>query len=196
MITTLSAAVLIFLVLDPIGNISLFILALNNVDPKRHTIIILRESLIGLGFLLIFLFLGRYILQILHVSQSSLSIAGGIVLFLIAIKMIFAGAKDVFGISAEGEPFIVPLAVPLLAGPSAMATVLLMMAREPQQWPKWLAAVILAWLVSCLILLFAVPLRRALRDRGLLALERLMGMILTTVSVQMLIDGIQTTFQR
>jgi len=193
--STLSAAVLLFLVLDPLGNIPLYIVGLKNVDPDRHIKVIFRESLFGLGFLLLFLFLGRYILTILHVSQSSLSIAGGIILFMISIKMVFAGAQDVFGLTIEGEPFIVPLAVPLVAGPSAMATVMLMMARNPEQWPQWLLAVILAWMATTVILLFSLPLKRALRDRGLVAMERLMGMILTTVSVQMFLDGVQTTFR-
>ena len=127
----ISAAVLLFLVLDPLGNIPLFILGLKHVKPERHMQVIIRESLIGLGFLLLFLFSGKQIMVLLHVSQSSLSIAGGIILFMIAIRMIFSGSGDVFGIPVEGEPLIVPLAVPLIAGPSAMATVILMMAKEP-----------------------------------------------------------------
>jgi len=193
--STISAAVLVFLVLDPIGNIPLFMLGLKNVSPEKHLKVIFRESLIGLLFLLVFLFLGRYILAILHVSQSSLSIAGGIILFLIAIKMIFTGGEDVFGLNIDGEPFIVPLAVPLIAGPSAMSVVLLIMAREPDHWPRWLLAVVMAWLMTTLILLFSAPLKRALRERGLVAMQRLMGMILTIVSVQMFLDGVQTTFQ-
>ncbi|MBN2105373.1 hypothetical protein JW835_15145 [bacterium] len=193
--STISAAVLLFLVLDPIGNIPLFMIGLKNVPPDKYMKVIFRESLIGLGFLLIFLFLGRYILAILRVSQSSLSIAGGIILFLIAIKMIFAGGEDVFGLHVTGEPFIVPLAVPLIAGPSAMAVVLLMMAREPHHWPQWLLAVVLAWMMTTFILLFSAPLKKIFRERGLMALERLMGMILTIVSVQMFLNGLKTTFQ-
>jgi multiple antibiotic resistance protein len=193
--STLSAAVLLFLVLDPIGNVPLFVLGLKNTAPERHTRIIIRESLIGLVFLIIFLFLGRYILAILHVTQSSLSIAGGIILFMIAVKMVFARSEDVFGIPIDGEPFIVPLAIPLISGPSAMATVLLLMAREPELWHRWLFAVILAWAASFIILLFSATLKRWLKERGLAAMERLMGMILTTVSVQMFLEGVQTTFK-
>ncbi len=192
--STFSTALLLFLVLDPIGNVPLFIVALKNVDPDRHTQVIARESVIGLGFLVMFLLLGPWILRLLHISQSSLSIAGGIILFLIALKMIFTGAGDVFGITVQGEPLVVPLAVPLIAGPSAMATVMLLMARQPEYWPRWLAAIILAWIPSCCILLFAPALKRLLGERGLIAVERLMGMILATVSVQMLLDGIQNTF--
>ena len=190
----LSAALLLFLVLDPLGNIPLFLVALKNVDPAKHKRIIIRELSIGLLVLIFFLFVGRYFLVFMHVSKPALSISGGIVLFLIAIKMIFSGAEDVFGIGIEGEPFIVPLAIPLIAGPSAMATVLLLMAQEPTRWLEWLTALLSAWALTCLILLFSKGLRRLLKTRGLVALERLMGMILTTVSVEMLVSGIRESF--
>lgn len=190
----LSAAVLLILVLDPVGNIPLFLVALKNVDPDRHKYIIVRELLIGLLVLVFFLFLGRYFLAMLHVTKPALSIAGGIVLFLIAIKMIFSGSEDVFSIGMDGEPFIVPLAIPLVAGPSAMATVLLLMAKEPHRWFQWLIALFCAWAVTSVVLFFSRGLRRLLKDRGLTALERLMGMILTTVSVQMLVEGVRESF--
>jgi MarC family membrane protein len=193
-VSLFSAAVIIFLVLDPMGNIPLFLSALRNVDSKRHTPIIIRESFIALGFLILFLFAGRYILVVLHVTQSSLSVAGGIVLFLIAIKMIFAEAGDMFGIATDGEPLVVPLAVPLMAGPSAMTTVMLFMAKEPSRWPEWLAALVMAWMASSLILLSSEPLSRILGKKGLSAMERLMGMILVTVSVEMLISGFRQAF--
>ncbi|NQT26605.1 MarC family protein [candidate division KSB1 bacterium] len=190
----LSAAFVLFLVLDPLGNIPLFLVALKEVDPARHKRIIIRESLFGLGFLVLFLFLGRYILQLMQISQSSLSIAGGIILLMIAIKMVFHGSEEIFKTSNMGEPFIVPLAIPLISGPSAMTTVVLFMAREPDKWLQWLIAVILAWLVSATILFFSNGLSRILRKRGLIALERLMGMLLTTVAVEMFIKGVQNLF--
>ncbi len=192
--TILTASIMLFLVLDPIGNIPLFLFALKDVPQERYIPIIIREAFIGLGFLCIFLFSGKYILILLHVSQSSLSIAGGIILFLIAIKMVFSKSDELFDIKVEGEPFIVPLAIPLMAGPSALATVLLMMARNPERWPHWLAAVILAWSASLLILLLSKFLKRVFKQRGLTALERLMGLILTAVSVEMLVTGIQSSF--
>ena len=192
--TILSAAILLFLVLDPIGNVPLFLVALKEVPPERHKRIIIRETLFGLGFLLIFLFLGRYILTLLQVSQSSLSIAGGIILLMIAVKMIFQGAEDIFPRSQIAEPFIVPMAIPLIAGPSAMTLVLLMMAKEPHRWKEWLIAVIAAWFASTFILYFSSGLRRILRERGIIAIERLMGMILTTIAVEMFIKGVQEIF--
>ncbi len=190
----LSATLLLFLVLDPVGNIPLFLSALKHVPHERHKFIIVRESCIGLGILLLFLFFGRYLLALMHISQSSLSIAGGIVLFMISVKMVFARSDEIFGSGPEGEPFVVPLAVPLIAGPSAMSTVLLLVAREPGRWASWLAALFLAWFVSLLILVFSNRLRRVLRVRGIMALERLMGMLLTTVSVEMLITGVKQSF--
>jgi len=190
----LSAMLLLLLVLDPVGNVPLFLSALRHVDHSRHKKIIVRESCIGLAFLLLFLFFGRYLLVLLHISHSSLSIAGGIVLFLISIKMIFARSDEIFGAGPEGEPFVVPLAVPLIAGPSAMTTVLLLVAREPARWLSWLVALVLAWSVSLLILVFSNRLRKVLRVRGIMAMERLTGMLLTTVAVEMLLSGIKQSF--
>ena len=189
-----SAIILFFLVLDPVGNVPLFLCSLKNVPPERHLHIIIREASIALGFLLLFLALGKHLLVWLHVSQSSLSIAGGIVLFLIALKMVFSKSEDLFNIDVEGEPFIVPMAIPLIAGPSALATVLLLMAREPEKWLTWLIAILAAWFLSLCILMLSKVLKRILRRRGLTALERLMGLILITVSVEMLINGIRDSF--
>ena len=190
----LSAALLLFLVLDPVGNIPLFLCALQNVDEKRHRWVILRELLFGLFFLLLFLFAGRYILYAFHISKSALSIAGGVVLFLIAIKMIFAATDEIFSVDMEGEPYLVPLAIPLIAGPSAMTMVLLMMAGDPSRWFDWLIAVLLAWAMTSSILLFSGLLRKILKKRGITAMARLMGMILVTVAVEMLVSGIKQSF--
>jgi MarC family membrane protein len=188
--TILSATTLLFLVLDPIGNVPAFLCILKDTAPHRQPRIIIRELLIALAILIFFMFIGRYILLILGISQPALSISGGIILFLIAIRMIFSTVSEMFVGGAAGEPFIVPLAVPLIAGPSAVATVLLLMAREPQRWPEWLLAVVIAWFAAGVILLFCGPLRQLFGQRGLTAMERLMGMILTTVAVQMFISGI------
>jgi multiple antibiotic resistance protein len=190
----LSAIILLLLVLDPIGNVPLFLCALKPVPRVRHRRIIVRESCIGLVILMFFLFMGRYILTVLRISQSSLSIAGGIILFMIAIKMVFAGSEKIFGDKTSGEPFIVPLAIPLIAGPSAMSTVLLLMAREPSRWIDWFAALVIAWLVSMVVLLFSSRLSRLFGERGLTAVERLMGMILVTVAVEMFLDGVHASF--
>lgn len=187
--TILSATLLIFLVLDPVGNVPAFMCILKGMEPKRQARIIIREMLIALAILIAFMFLGPYILLTLQISQPALSIAGGIILFLIAIRMIFSNVSDMFVGGPEGEPFIVPLAVPLIAGPSAAATILLLMARDPARWFDWLVALVFAWFISGAILLFSSPVTRLVGQRGLTAMERLMGMILTTVAVEMFIDG-------
>jgi multiple antibiotic resistance protein len=185
-----STALLLFLVIDPVGNIPAFLVILGGVPEERHKQIILRELFIALLALVLFLFLGQFILAILQVSQGSLGVAGGIILFLIALRMIFPVPKGVFGEEADTtEPFIVPLAIPLIAGPAAMATLMLLMARAPTEWPQWLAALLIAWSISGIILLSADQLARLLGRRTLTAIERLMGLVLTAVAVQMFIDG-------
>ncbi|MCP4660557.1 MAG: hypothetical protein GY856_34590 [bacterium] len=188
--TIFSATLLLLLVMDPFGNILFFLAALKNVDARRQKRIIIRELLIALAVLVVFLFSGQYILKVLQISEPSLTIAGAIILFLISIKMIFPPSGGLFQHQLDGEPFIVPLAIPFVAGPSAMASVMFIMNREPERWPEWLSALFVAWLISGIILYAAGGLRRFLGERGLIAIERLMGMILTTIAVQMFMTGI------
>jgi len=190
----LSAILLLFLVMDPLGNIPLFLTALKDVDDSKRRRIIVRELLIALVVLVLFLFSGQYILEVLHITETSLSIAGGIVLFLISIKMIFPAVGSMFGEYPGGEPFVVPLAIPLIAGPSALATILLLAAGEPHRWVEWLLALVCAWAISAVILFFSNALHRFFGERGLVALERLMGMILTTIAVQMFLTGVDQFF--
>jgi multiple antibiotic resistance protein len=187
----LSAVLLVFLVMDPLGNIPLFLVLLEKVPAPRRRVILLRESLFALGFLLLFLYVGRYLLNLLGITQQALGIAGGVVLFLIALRMIFPQPGGMFGEVPTGEPFVVPIAIPLIAGPSALATVMLLATREPARVNGWALAVFGAWCVSTLLLVSAESLRRVLRPRGLVAIERLMGMVLMTVAVQMLLSGIR-----
>ncbi|HYT87808.1 MAG TPA: MarC family protein [Gemmataceae bacterium] len=190
--TVVSAAVLLFLVMDPLGNIPFFLTALKHVEPARQRRVVLRELLIALGVLVFFLFAGRYVLQVLHISEPALTIAGGVILLLIAVRMIFPSAERPLQEDVEGEPFIVPLAIPYVAGPSALATELLLMSREPERWPEWLLALLLAWFASSVIIFSASGLRHYLGQKGLIAMERLMGMVLITVAIQMLLTGIRT----
>jgi multiple antibiotic resistance protein len=190
-----SAAMLLFLVLDPFGNIPLFMTALRKVDAARQRRVILRELLIALGVLAAFLFTGQYLLRALQISGPALTAAGGTVLLLIAVRMVFPQTGGLGEETSGAEPFIVPLAIPYVAGPSAMATVLLIMNREPDRWPVWLAALALAWLVSGVILWTSGALVRRLGEKFLVAMERLMGMLLVAVAIQMLMNGI-TQFTR
>ena len=187
--TLVSAAVLMFFVMDPLGNVLLFLSALQHVDPARSRFIIVREMLIALAIMIVFLFAGRYILDLLHVSRAALTAGGGFILLLIALRMIFPTSERSLREEVEGEPFVVPLAVPYTAGPSMLATELLFMSREPERWPVWLGAVVLAWCASAVILYFASNLGKLLGEHGLTAVERLMGMLLVIVGVEMLMAG-------
>jgi len=190
-VTIFSAAVLLFLVLDPFGNIPFFVTALQNVPRERHKRVIVRELVIALFVLVVFLFAGEHILKALQISEPALRAAGGTVLFLIAIRMVFPRPGASVGEELSGEPFIVPLAIPYVAGPSALASVLLIMNQEPERWPEWLAAVVLAWLLCGLIILASSVLARSLGKRVLIAIERLMGMLLVALAIQMLMTGIR-----
>jgi multiple antibiotic resistance protein len=185
----LSAAALLFFVMDPLGNVPLFLSALRHVDPVRVRTIILRELLIALAILVVFLFIGGFVLELLQVSPAALTAGGGVILLLIALRMIFPASEGLRREEVREEPFVVPLAIPYTAGPGMLATELLFMEREPHRWPVWLGAVVIAWLAAAIILYFASNLRRLLGERGLTALERLMGMLLVIVAVEMLMRG-------
>jgi multiple antibiotic resistance protein len=189
-VTVFSAAMLLFLVMDPFGNIPLFMSALQNVESERHTRVIVRELVIALAVLVIFLFAGNSLMRALRISEPALTAAGGTVLLLIAIRMVFPQVGGLTVDAPPGEPFVVPLAIPYVAGPSAMAVVLLIASREPGRWSEWLAALVVSWLVTGVILLLSGPLARLIRKRGLIAIERLMGMLLVAVAIQMLMTGI------
>ncbi len=188
--TLVSATLLLFFVMDPLANVPLFMTALKDVPAHRVRRVIVRDLLIALVVLIAFLFLGRYLLQMLHLSPASLTAAGGVVLLLIALRMVFPSPQRNLHEEVIAEPFIVPLAIPYTAGPGAMATILLFMSQEPERWPVWLAATFLAWLATASILVFSGDIRRTLGDRGLTALERLMGMILVVIAVDMLLSGV------
>jgi MarC family membrane protein len=190
-VSFVSAIVILLLVMDPIGNVPLFVTLLRNVDAERRTRVILRECAIAFAVLLVFVFFGPVILEVFGISDPSLTIAGGVILFLIALRMIFRHPDGLFGDTVQGEPFIVPLAIPSIAGPAAIATVVLLVSREPQRWMDWSAALTVAMLVTVILLLFAERISRLVGERVLLAFERLMGLILTAIAVEMLLRGIQ-----
>jgi multiple antibiotic resistance protein len=190
--TLASAALLLFLILDPLGNIPVFLSLLRDLPPKRQRVVLARELLIALVVLILFLWCGKYALELMHLRQESVSIAGGIVLFLIGIRMIFPPAEGLMGEIPDGEPFIVPMAIPLVAGPSGMAAVILMGSNDPSRLGDWSLALLIAWAATAAILFSATYLYKWLGQRALVAVERLMGMLLVAISVQMLMDGIAT----
>jgi len=186
-----SAAILLFLIMDPIGNIPIFLSLLKGLPAARRRIVLAREMLIALAVLLVFLYSGAALLKLLHLRQESVSIAGGIVLFLIGIRMIFPPRDGVFGDLPEGEPFIVPMAIPCVAGPSTIAALMLLANDGTGRNVQWTLALVGAWFATALILFAATALYKLLGERTLSALERLMGMLLVAISVQMFLDGVK-----
>ena len=187
----ISAFVLLFLVLDPLGTLPVVASLLKQVDSTRRARVVARECLIAYLILLAFMFGGRQFLDVMHLSEISLSIAGGVILFMIAINMVFKSTESVFGESLDHEPFIVPLAIPLIAGPSALATVMLMVSREPAKLGVWVAAMTAAMVVSAVLLVLGERIEKLLGKRAMEAIERLMGLILTAIAVEMLLGGIK-----
>jgi multiple antibiotic resistance protein len=191
-VDVVSAVVTLFLIMDPIGNIPLFLSVLKPVDSGRRRRVLVREIAIAYLVLLAFVFLGGYILRFLGLDEATISIAGGIVLFLIALRMIFPDGGGAAPDAPEGEPFIVPLAIPLFVGPSTLAALLLLQRTAPGQTVSLLLAVTIAWGLSGAILLSSTFVYRVLRARGLMAMERLMGMLLVMIAVQMFMNGART----
>ena len=190
----LSAFVLLLLVLDPFGSLPIFISVLRTVDPSRRARVAVRESLIAFAVLVAFMFAGQSFLSLMRLSERSLEVAGGVILLIIAMRMIFSSSGE--GYVAEGgrEPFVFPLAVPLLAGPSAMATVLLLASRQPERIGEWLGAVTAAMAVCALVLLLAERIRKLIGASMVSAIEKLMGLVLTAVAIEMILAGLKRYF--
>jgi len=183
-------AITLLLIMDPLGNIPPFMSALKKVEAERRRKVLVREILIAYVVLLTFLFAGKYILRLLSLQEETISIAGGIVLFLIALRMVFPREEPEQRDRLRGEPFIVPLAIPFIAGPSTLASLLLLQQSSPHSTLQLFLALTLAWIATAVILLSSTILYRVLKERGLIAIERLMGMLLVMLAVQMFINGV------
>jgi MarC family membrane protein len=190
-VTIASSVLLLFLVMDPLGNIPFFLASLKRVEPARQSRVVVRELLIAYAVMVVFLFAGQSLLGLLHISEPALTIAGGVILFLIALRMVFPSPEKSMQEEIDGEPFIVPLAIPYVAGPSILATELLLMSREPQRWLDWLIALTIAWAATALIVIGGSRLRSVIGPKGLIAIERLMGMVLVAISIQMFLSGVE-----
>ena len=193
--TFVSATILLLLITDPLGNIPIFANALRGVAPERRSRVILREVLIAFALLLTFMFVGDAFLRVMNLSQLSLQIAGGVVLFLIALRMIFPPPRAPQDVP-QGEPLIVPLAIPALAGPSALATVMLLVSQAPERRLEWVGALCVTMVVCAVVLLLAERMQRVLGDRVVVAFERLMGLILVAIAVEMLLRGLRQFAQQ
>ena len=185
----LSATLLLLTIMDPLGNVATFVSALRPVPPEKRLRVIARELVVALVILVAFLFAGPWLLSLLHLKQEALFISGGIVLFLIALKMIFPPSKH--DEEPMSEPFIVPLATPMVAGPSVLATLLVLVSTQPEHLWRWFAALMIAWAITSAVLLSTPAIARVLREKGSMAVERLMGMLLVMVAVQMFLNGIE-----
>ncbi|WP_461105144.1 MarC family protein [Tessaracoccus terricola] len=189
-----SAAFTFLLVMDPLGNVPLFLSALRRTDPKRVQWVILRECLIALAIMVVFLFAGSSLLHLMGVDDSALKAAGGIILLLIAIRMVFPTPDANRMELTHDEPFIVPLAVPYVAGPSLLAVIVVLVSAQPAEWPWFLGGMVIAWVITTVVLYFSGFLRKVLGRRALDAVERLMGMILVILAVQMTFEGVKEFF--
>ena len=188
----ISAIVLLVIVTDPLGNLPMVLTCLEGT--KRPYRFIIREVILAMLVLVTALFIGPGLLKMLHLSQEALQLAGGIVLFLIAIKLVFPTDTSWMGVKQGEEPILFPLAVPLVAGPSAVATVMLFAAQYPDRMGVWVVAILVAMSTSLVAFLFAPVVHRIVGHRGLSAFQRLMGMLLTVIAVQMLITAIKDIF--
>lgn len=189
-----SALVLLLLVLDPFGSLPIFISVLKGVAPERRARVALRETLIAFAVLVAFMLGGQGFLNLMRLSERSLEVAGGVILLIISIRMIFSGGAEVYASDSQREPLIFPLAVPLLAGPSAMATVLLLASRQPDRMLHWVGALTLAMALSGIVLLTADRIRRWLGSSMVSAIEKLMGLVLTAIAVEMVLAGLKRYF--
>jgi len=190
----LSAFILLLLVLDPFGSLPIFIPVMRSVPAARRRRVALREVAIAFAVLCLFMFFGEGFLRVMYLSERSLEVAGGVILLMVAIRMIFSQGGGVYGVPEGKEPLIFPLAVPLLAGPSAMATVLLLASRQPDRVVAWIGALACAMAVSGLVLVGCARIRRWLGDSVVSALEKLMGLVLTAIAVEMILAGLKRYF--
>ena len=188
--TFASATVLLLLITDPFGSIPIFANALRNVAPERRSWVIVREVMIAFALLLTFMFVGDAFLRVMNLSGLSLQIAGGVILFLIALRMVFPPPEERSS-TMQGEPLVVPLAVPALAGPSALATVMLLVSEAPERRMEWIAALSVTMLMCAVVLVLAERIQKVLGERFVIAVERLMGLILVAVAVEMLLRGLK-----
>ncbi len=187
----LTLAFSFFLLMDPIGNIPIYIAVLRPVPSERRKKIIMREMGIALVIILLFALIGDGILNLLAISSVTLEISGGILLFLIALKMVFsADYLEPKPHDLKQEPFIVPLAIPLIAGPSILASVMIF-AKKEENFFVLIPAIGIAWLISFIILVLSDELKKILKENTILALERLMGLILSLIATQMFLTGLK-----
>ncbi len=187
---TLTLAYTFFLLMDSVGNIPFFISLLKNLDPRRQRQIILRELFIALGVMILFSLIGDAVLTSLAISDYSLLMSGGIILFILSLKMVFPNDKEAKSdVPKEKEPFIVPLAIPLVAGPAVLAAIILY-SKQDRGIFTTIPAIVIAWVLTTVVLLCSSLIKRLIGTKGIIAVERLMGLLLVMLSIQMFLSGV------
>ena len=189
--TFLSTVILFLLVLDPFGNIPVFISTMKEMPPRRRVTVALREHFFAFVISVLFFFWGRQILALLQLSTTTIGIAGGVVLLLIGLRMIFPVRGGIFGEFPQGEPFLVPLAIPCIAGPATLTSILLLASNSPERRWEWILAMSIAMALSALVAIGSGWLTRMLGERGIAGFERLVGLLLAAISVGMILRGIE-----
>lgn len=188
--TLFTLSFLLFLIMDPFGNVSSYLKLVEKLPRKKQFIVAGREMLIALGFMLLFNFIGEFLFDVLHISETAIRLASGLILFLVALKILFPSIDSPRANLPEGEPFITPLAVPFIAGPALLATIMLYTHLEPSQ-PLMLSAIFLSWIAASAVLFSSSFLYRALGTNGLIACEKLMGMVLVLLAIERFASGVQ-----
>jgi multiple antibiotic resistance protein len=188
--TLFSISLALFLIMDPLGSISSFLKMVEGIDPKRQRLIIVREMLIALLVMVLFNYIGEGIYELLQVSDPAVKLSSGVILFITAVQILFPNLTNIRDKLPKEEPFIIPLAIPLIAGPSVLATIMLYAHMEQSQ-PVMLFSILCAWTGALLVMLASKPLHRALGENGLMACEKLMGMVLVLIAIQRFLDGVE-----
>lgn len=184
-----STFLVLLLIMDPLGNLSSYLTLVNDIEEKRKKWVVIREMLIALFMMLFFNFLGEYIFSVFDLSETTVRLSSGLILFLLAIKILFTAPDNPRANLPKGEPFIFPLAIPLIAGPALLATIMLFAHLQKNEWVM-VEAIVLAWLVSVVTLFFGDTIKKCLKTNGLMACERLVGMVLVLIAVQRFLEGI------
>lgn len=187
----IESALLLFLVIDPFGNLPFVLAVLSGSDKAHYRRVILRETVLALLVLILFALAGEALLGYLSIERASLMVAGGVILFLISVKMIFQSAKDVFAGDYSHDSFLFPIAIPCLAGPSAITTVMIL--RSQQQTDLWglMLALLVVLIATFIVFLLGRKISDWLGERGIRAVEKLMGLLLNLVAVNMMLIGVR-----
>jgi len=175
--------------MDPIGNIQSFISQLSRYDQRQRMWVLLREMLFALGLMLLFNFAGELFFNVLDISEITVRLSSGVILFLVAFEILFPTMNNFRQNLPKEEPYFIPLAVPLIAGPSLLATIMLY-AHIEESFVVMVVAILIAWVFALLVLMFAHPIHRLIGNNGLMACERLIGMILILLAIQRFMEGV------